>query len=182
MKRIFAVLLACLGLYACKPGIPKDIIQPDKMEKVLFDIHVVDGYVNTMSATEDSTKKIAAAYYKGVYKKFEIDSALYNKSLNYYYQHADILKKMYENVATQLSKTKDKQLKAQAKETADSINKAKKQPKKAKDSVALPKKDSVAMPKKDPVAVPVKRPKAGQQVPVVPSNIPIPKKEHAISR
>lgn len=116
MKRFFAVLGMCLSLYACKPGIPKEIIQPDKMEKVLFDIHVVDGYIGTMSSEADSTKKIASAYYKGIYKKFAIDSALYNQSMNYYYQHPDILKKIYENVGTQLNKEKEKQTKALQKE------------------------------------------------------------------
>lgn len=116
MKRFFVVLSVCLSLYACKPGIPKEIIQPDKMEKVLFDIHVVDGYIGTMASEADSTKKIAAAYYKGIYKKFAIDSALYNQSMNYYYQHPDILKKIYENVSTQLNKEKEKQTKALQKE------------------------------------------------------------------
>lgn len=165
MKRFFAVLLVCLGLYACKPGIPKDIIQPDKMEKVLFDIHVVDGYISTMSPTADSTKKIASAYYKGVYKKFQIDSVLYNKSLNYYYQHADLLKKMYDNVTTQLNKTKDKELKALQK-APDTVKPVKTEPKAVKDTVAPPKKDTLSL---------VKKHRRGQ-VPIAPSKALVPKK------
>lgn len=134
MKRFFAVLLVCLGLYACKPGIPKEIIQPDKMEKVLFDIHVADGYIGTMSPGADSTKKIASAFYKGIYKKFQIDSALYSQSMNYYYQHPDILKKIYDNVTTQLNKTKEKQLKTLQKAT-DTVKANPSEPKPAKDSV-----------------------------------------------
>lgn len=94
-------------IYACKPGIPKDIIQPQKMEDILFDVHIVDGYVTTFP-NPDSSKKIASAYYKGIYKKFGVDSALYNKSLNYYYAHPDVMNTMYENITKKLSKTKDK--------------------------------------------------------------------------
>lgn len=86
--------------YACKPGIPKTIIQPNKMEKVLFDIHVVDGYIGALQRP-DTAKMIASSYYKGVYKKFGIDSASYTKSLNYYYQHPDLLNKIYENLTKQ---------------------------------------------------------------------------------
>ncbi|WP_199141107.1 DUF4296 domain-containing protein [Pedobacter sp. ASV12] len=152
MKRFFAVLWVCSGLYACKPGIPKELIQPDKMEKVLFDIHVVDGYISTMSPGADSTKKIASAFYKGIYKKFQIDSALYNQSMNYYYQHPDILKKIYDNVTTQLNKTKEKQLKTLQKAT-DTVKPAKAGAKPAKDSIGQAQE-------MQPVKLPVEVPKS----------------------
>lgn len=94
-------------LYACKPGIPKEIIQPDKMEKVLFDIHVVDGYISTMS-NKNTAMLTASSYYKGVYKKFDIDSAIYAKSMTYYYSHPDVLDKLYESVAKKFTDEKAK--------------------------------------------------------------------------
>jgi hypothetical protein len=116
MKRLFAIIISCMLLNACKPGIPKEIIQPAKMEKVLFDIHVVDGYIS-MLPTQDTAKRVAASLYKGVYKKFDIDSAVYNQSLNYYYKHPDLMKKMYDNLSNELTKTKDEI----AKETAQLV-------------------------------------------------------------
>ncbi|SFH46843.1 DUF4296 domain-containing protein [Pedobacter insulae] len=101
MKKIFAISIICSLIFACKPGVPDDIIQPDKMEKVLFDIHTVDGYIATLSVP-DTAKIVAASYYKGIYKKFNIDSAKYNKSLDYYYSHPDVLTKLYENVMKEL--------------------------------------------------------------------------------
>lgn len=97
MNRIFAILLICVALYACKPGIPNDVIQPDKMEKVLFDIHSVDGYIGSLQKP-DTAKIVASSYYKGVYKKFDIDSATYLRSLNYYLERPDLLNKIYENL------------------------------------------------------------------------------------
>lgn len=100
MKRIFTICIVCIAFCACKPGVPNNVIQPDKMEKVLFDIHTVDGYIGTLQKP-DTAKIVASSYYKGIYKKFEIDSAIYTRSLNYYYNHPDILNKIYENLTKQ---------------------------------------------------------------------------------
>ncbi|WP_316765661.1 DUF4296 domain-containing protein [Pedobacter frigiditerrae] len=108
MKRFFTLIILCLFIYACKPGVPKDIIQPDKMEKVLIDIHIVDGYLSTLNLpSQDTSKKVAAPLYNGVYKKFEIDSALYNRSLDYYYNHPDVMKKMYDSISVKLTILKE---------------------------------------------------------------------------
>ena len=107
MKRFFYLIIISVLFYACKPGIPKDIIQPGKMQDVLLDIHIVDGYVSTLPGA-DTAKKVGASYYKGVFKKFDIDSALYNQSINYYYKHPDLMKKMYDSIAVKLTTLKDK--------------------------------------------------------------------------
>ena len=107
MNRIFYLIIITLCFYACKPGIPKDIIQPDKMQQVLIDIHLVDGYISTLPGI-DTAKKVGSSYYKGIYDKFEIDSALYNNSLDYYYKHPDVMKKMYDSISVKLAVLKDK--------------------------------------------------------------------------
>ena len=100
MKKIFPIIVICITFYACKPGIPNEFIKPDKMEKVLYDIHTVDGYIGTLQKP-DTAKIAASSYYKGIYRKFDIDSASYTKSLNYYFEHPDLLNKMYENLIKQ---------------------------------------------------------------------------------
>jgi hypothetical protein len=108
MKRFFTIIILCTLIYACKPGIPKNIIQPMEMEKVLVDIHIVDGYISTLSLpSQDTAKTVAAPLYKGIYKKFGIDSALYYQSLNYYYKHPALLKKMYDSIAVKINILKD---------------------------------------------------------------------------
>jgi hypothetical protein len=107
MNRIFALFVICIVLYACKPGIPKDVLQPDKMEKVLFDIHVVDGYISTLQKP-DTAKIVASSYYSGIYKKFEIDSATFEKSKNYYFTRPDLLDQIYKNLMKQFEKEKKK--------------------------------------------------------------------------
>lgn len=91
--------------FGCKPGIPDGIIKPDKMEKILYDMHMVDGYISTIYVV-DSAKKVAAAYYKGIYKKFGTDSAQYNKSLLWYNTNPAALEAMYKNIQKSLTKQK----------------------------------------------------------------------------
>lgn len=107
MKRFLSIIIFFILIHGCKPGIPKDIIQPNKMEKVLFDIHVVDGYIGTI-INQDTTKIIASSYYNGIYKKHGIDSALFNKSMDYYYTHPVILNDIYTQVEKVITVEKEK--------------------------------------------------------------------------
>lgn len=127
--------------FGCKPGIPDDIIKPDKMEKILYDMHIVDGYIANIYII-DSAKKVAAAYYKGIYKKFETDSAEYNKSLIWYNTNPKELEAMYKNIQKSLAKQK------KGTELADQMIKTKKF---KADSLVIAKKfkaDSLAIRKK----------------------------------
>ena len=105
MKQFIYIALGLLLAAGCKPGIPKDIIQPEEMAEVLRDIHLTDAYVANLGNT-DTGRITAAAYYKGIYKKYGIDSALYNKSLFYYQGDPRALDKVYTFVLTDLNARK----------------------------------------------------------------------------
>lgn len=124
MTRFLLLLFCVTMIFACKPGIPKDIVQPAEMEKILFDIHVVDGYVSTIP-TPDSARKISSPIYKGVFKKYGIDSAMHAKSMAYYYRHPDILGKMYDKISGRLEKAREEEIKREEKEAKASAKKAK---------------------------------------------------------
>jgi hypothetical protein len=104
MKRFILTVFCFLFLLACKPGIPSDIIQPDDMALVLNDIHIVDGYITTVRP--DSSKIIAASLYKGIYKKFNVDSAKFYKSMDYYYSNPTVMDGIYKQVTAGLLKQK----------------------------------------------------------------------------
>lgn len=123
MTRLFLFVM-CAVLLACKPGIPKDIIQPAEMENILYDIHVLDGYVGTIP-TPDSARKTSAPLYKGIFKKYGIDSAAHSKSMAYYYKRPDLLSKMYDRISDRINKEKDAELKKQEKEAKSKAKKAK---------------------------------------------------------
>lgn len=113
MRRVVLLVFAVFLMFGCKPKIPKEIIQPDKMEGILYDMHVVDGYVSTI-LEPDSAKKVAAAYYKGIYKKFGMDSAKYKTSLDYYYMHSEPLNDIYDRLSKKFNKQKELMEKAEA--------------------------------------------------------------------
>jgi len=146
MRRFCWAALLLLVIAGCQPKIPVDIIQPQKIRKVLYDIHVVEGYTTTIPHP-DSMKKVSATYYKGVYKKFGIDSALYTKSMDFYFNHPDMLSTIYIDVTAALQKSKDsvdkiqekilKKEEALKKAKKDSIDKA--NPKLAAQALALEK-------------------------------------------
>ncbi len=154
MTRFLFIVLAVLFVAACKPGIPKDIIQPEIMEKVLFDIHVLDGYVSEIP-TPDSAKKVTSTIYKGIFKKYGVDSAVHSKSMSYYYAHPDLLTKMYNNISNRLEKTKDievtKQEKIERLKLAKTAAKLKKE-------VAAKKLDSIRKSNKSKQADTAKKP------------------------
>ncbi|MES2458578.1 MAG: DUF4296 domain-containing protein [Bacteroidota bacterium] len=135
MKNFIYITTFVLLILGCKPGVPKDLIQPDKMALVLHDIHIFDSYIVT-ETNRDTALVIAASYYNAIYKKFGIDSALYSKSLSYYTAHPKVMDLIYKDVTDQLKKEKDKIIKtdsllgvksakaAKAKMKTDSIKKA----------------------------------------------------------
>ena len=150
MRRFYWAGLLLIVIGGCKPKIPENIIQPDKIGLVLYDIHIVDGYIASIPKA-DSAKKVSAAYYKGVYKKFAIDSALFTKSMDYYYNHPDELSKIYEGVTASLKKSKDSldkddkkySQKAEAIQKLKSDSAAKANPKTGvKPATVIPKKDN----------------------------------------
>ncbi|WP_158800499.1 DUF4296 domain-containing protein [Pedobacter sp. L105] len=154
MRRFCWVGLLFIVIGGCKPKIPENIIHPSRMGVILYDIHVVDGYIASIPK-QDSAKKVSAAFYKGVYRKFSIDSAIFTRSMNYYYDHPDVLSNIYDRVTTSLKKSKDSvdkiqrkiMLKAEAlqKKKRDSIEKANPKMAAAKaEAVQKLKKDSIA--------------------------------------
>lgn len=135
MTRIFLFVFYIALLSACKPGVPKDVVQPEEMEKILFDIHLIDGYVSGIP-TPDSARKVSAPIYKGIFKKYGIDSATHAKSMVYYYQHPDILSKMYDKIGAKMGKTRDEEAKRHEKEQKLKIARAAKLKKAAEKKTA----------------------------------------------
>jgi hypothetical protein len=106
MRRLCWAGLLLFLVAGCKPEVPKDILQPEEMAPVLYDMHIADGYISTIPIP-DSARKVGASYYKAIYKKYGIDSARYTKSMNYYYDHVDLLSGIYKDVTADLKKSKD---------------------------------------------------------------------------
>lgn len=92
----FIVLLAAFS--ACKPRVPRQYIQPDEFENILYDYHLAGAMANGVGAEGDASYD-AMLYRQAVFRKYGITQADFDSSLVYYMRHADKLHKVYENLS-----------------------------------------------------------------------------------
>lgn len=106
-KAIKALLLAAMAtaVAACKPTVPKEYIQPDDMEEILYDFYVS----KAMASRGDNYGYDRTLYYTATLKKHGVGEAEYDSSLVYYYTHADQFAKIYKNLSERIG-DKAKQL------------------------------------------------------------------------
>ena len=103
MRRKLSKLLLIGGiavLYACKPSIPRDVIQPDDMEEILYDYHLADAAADLHS---DSSRIYNIRLYQlAVLKKHGVTEAQFDSSMVYYTRHTERLYAIYERLAKRM--------------------------------------------------------------------------------
>ena len=104
MKHSLFILLAIAALatlIACKPSVPKEVIQPGDMEDILYDYHIAQAL-----ATEERSDNMnfeRTKYFLAVLEKHGVTQADFDSSMVYYYGHLDRLKDVYLEVNERLS-------------------------------------------------------------------------------
>lgn len=110
MKRVLfilslIVLLSCEG----EQEQEKNIIDKNKMARILVDIHLAEGRVNQAKLPLDT----ALSYYKylesNIYHEYGIDSAAFNRSMRHYSENIRELDNIYEVVLDSLNLRSAKQ-------------------------------------------------------------------------
>lgn len=87
------ILIACLALLSsCGKEIPDEIIQPSKMEKVLYDYHLTLGMSENSKNTEKEARK------KYIFQKHGITAADFDSSMVWYTRESQELMSIYENL------------------------------------------------------------------------------------
>lgn len=103
MRRKLSKLLLIGGFAvfcACKPTIPRDVIQPDDMEEILYDYHLVHAAADLHS---DSSRFYNARLYQlAVLKKHGVTEAEFDSSMVYYTRHTEKLYAIYERLAKRM--------------------------------------------------------------------------------
>jgi len=94
---IFALML----LMACKPTVPKQYIQPDDMEEILYDFHVAQSMSRVVEPKDASINR--EVYVDAVLRKHGVTQAEFDTSLVYYYSRADRMKDIYAHVSERLN-------------------------------------------------------------------------------
>ena len=104
MKHIFFVILSAI-FFSCsgKDHVPSDIIKPDKMQKILWDVTRAqvlsaeiarkDSLVNEVAETKVLNEKIFFLYH--------ITENDFNKAYNWYTNHPDVLRSVLDSLSAQ---------------------------------------------------------------------------------
>lgn len=103
MKNLFQLLLVAL-LVACAPGVPKQYIQPDQMEDILYDYHMGKALADQI-AVDRTVEYKRRLYFYAVLDKYGKREADFDSSMIYYYSHADKLRDIYNNVSARMDET-----------------------------------------------------------------------------
>ena len=91
--------IACLALMtSCGKEIPDDIIQPDQMEKLLYEYHLTIG----MSQNSKNTEK--EAYKNYLFQKYNITQADFDSSMVWYTRESKELTSIYEKLDKRFSR------------------------------------------------------------------------------
>lgn len=95
-------LIACLALMtSCGKEIPDDIIQPELMEKVLYDYHL------SLSMTQNGKNTEKEAQRNYIYQKYQISEALFDSSMVWYTRESSELMTIYENLDKRFKREHD---------------------------------------------------------------------------
>jgi hypothetical protein len=101
VQQMILLTVGLLLLSACKPKIPKEYIQPDEMEDLLYDYYVAQGLPRDPHSKNDLDYD--RQYHTNlVLKKYGRTQAELDSSLKYYYINMEELYKIYGNVQKRL--------------------------------------------------------------------------------
>ena len=103
--RVF--LLLPFFLWACSgtPPVPKNVLPPEKMGAVLYDVIRADEMADFLQ-TNDSTYRIfskRASLYDTIFRLHAVNKQAFQQSLNYYQGRPDILKSILDSLQKRVS-------------------------------------------------------------------------------
>lgn len=99
---LFASIVLFLASCQSNTEIPKDVLPRETMTTILVDINLVEGALKANFILADSAKKVAPTLYEEIYKRHNIDAALFQKSMNWYFEHPEILDEIQKEVTAEL--------------------------------------------------------------------------------
>ena len=101
--RLIILLIATLLIACGSEDKPANLIEQDKMAKILADIHEAEASVNNMHlGSQDSSLLVYQRLRWKVMKKHQTDTATFNVSLKYYILNPKVFKNIYEEVKIEL--------------------------------------------------------------------------------
>lgn len=99
----WTLLLGAALLVGCGKQIPTDVIQPDRMENILYDYHLSISMSNNLSYSDNYQKE---AYKNYVFQKYRITEAEFDSSMVWYTRHTEELAAIYKKLGERFRKEK----------------------------------------------------------------------------
>ena len=95
-----AVAFILFFLSACKPDIPKDVLPPNKMQPVLWDIMVADEMAEHHAATDTSFTRLLkhARYYQSIFRIHNTNEETFKKSMRFYMENPALFKPILDSI------------------------------------------------------------------------------------
>ena len=97
MRHLLYIIIVVL-LAACKAGKPSGVLSESKMEKILYQYHLMQG----LAACGDSSDIKGRAYILVCLRDNGVTEAEFDSSLVWYYQHMEDLQKVYKRIGDRL--------------------------------------------------------------------------------
>lgn len=105
MKRIYYlfIILGTFFTLSCSSG-NKDIIEKEKMAKVLADCYLADALIASKGVIDSAHyQEFSQKYYNDIFKKYNVTPVQFRESYNYYSTNFPEMKKIYEKVLNDLN-------------------------------------------------------------------------------
>ena len=124
-KKIPAVMI-CAALFSACSG-PQPEIKMDKFAQVVYEMHFTDAVLDIAQLDDRRLKTDSVSYYNALFKKYGITRREFMEEIEWYTQHADKYKELYEKVmkiVAEEEKRAEEEKAAKASEAAvkDSLN------------------------------------------------------------
>jgi len=103
VKRVVFIMMVLLTACARKERIPKDVLPPDQMVKVLSELYVNEEKVNRLNMRRDSSETVFAALKDRMFTKLQVSDSVFKRSFNYYMDHPVEMEKVYSALVDSLN-------------------------------------------------------------------------------
>lgn len=104
MKHLYIAFAFLFGTISCRDNNGSDdILSEDTMVNILVEIHLTEGFVQSLSIPYDSSKILYPILERRIFEKYGIPDTVYVKSLEYYLRDAAKMEYLYERAIDSLS-------------------------------------------------------------------------------
>jgi len=106
--RFLAVVFLGLALVACKTDDrPEGLMEREEFKETLLDAQLIEARLNHEMILEQMKTLPVEKYYEELFEKHQVTKEKFEKTFNYYTEHPDLLKEIYDEIMTELTLRKD---------------------------------------------------------------------------